>query len=242
MTKTPTSDETCKIGCHCAYNRRLYSAGNGPLAVSSSYFDPNSKVLGGIDAYFFPFEPHYNLYESCSQYDHPNVDLDCSNVLPTFFAYRNAFDYPLPLALTSENMTLLKHYGSIPCNVSDGPGANGSIQWNTTFFDEINTQSHPWRWVPDDDPNVVLNPYDCFGNFTSIASVLNTYSTTKAEFAGTPWGYDYTSCQDVSGPEIALAKAGHDVPNDQILPNDTFSFPCAYGVCELDFNSGNRSI
>ncbi|KAL8861898.1 MAG: hypothetical protein Q9178_001767 [Gyalolechia marmorata] len=117
--------------------------------------------------------PRKAPYEACGAFDDFQDDikyLNCTNVLLSGF-YDNQrvpladFTYnsanPKKTSLTSQNMTLLKYYGAIACNEPEGAESYGYANFTTN---QNESRSLRWHWVPDGDPEVFKNPYECFGD------------------------------------------------------------------------------
>ncbi len=155
------SDETCNRGCLCGYSIET------PL-LASGFSSPT------IDS----------PYDAC----------DCNTTLTEFYgdlALKSGSDSSL-LPITKTNLSLLQYYGAIPCNTSlASPGSkymtNLSVNYNFDGFPPLNP--YTWEYIPDGDSRTMLNPYDCFGNLSTIHEIMDNYTFAQiSESAGYRYG------------------------------------------------------
>lgn len=162
----PFADEICKRSCFCAYNRRLdipssilapYQACSPPL--------PEQPYDDLTDSY------KYHSQKACWEEFQDGDWLGIANYLTVEERYKTL------LNLTTANMTLLKFYGLLDCNVTVGPGAKGTFPVHD-FTNELDFdfKGLNWTWVPDDAEYVYQNPYECFSDFDNIGYVMDNYS------------------------------------------------------------------
>ena len=125
ITPPPFSDETCKRGCYYGYNR-------GQRARYER--NVNSITPGAARNYLSPRRAPYEACGAFDDFEDESKYLNCTNVLFSGFydnssialaGTRDTYTAPKNVFLTSRNMTLLKYYGAIACNATEGAGSYG---------------------------------------------------------------------------------------------------------------------
>lgn len=156
---TPLSDDTCTRGCYCAYNR---------YTPKQSLYSP-----GQVDDYW------RKPYEACDQFGELRRDIYCYHKLLDGFilhATNGSYGFYTDIALTTQNMTLLKYYGAIRCNETGAEGAHGAIDisnlttlagYPLSVLSRFTNNNFTWHWVPDGVGDVYQKPLSALG--TSLA-------------------------------------------------------------------------
>lgn len=174
----PQSNKTCTRGCYCGYHRGIHDIEQP--------------------------DPSRWPYQACD-FCPTGVCPYCVNkILNDFIEHTADFYNPNPLAvpdlitdipLTSQNITLLKFYGAIPCDASGTQGVLDASKVTNPSFPWHNRSllNFTWRLVPDGDVTVYRNPYDCFGNLSSNAPVMHNYANN---YATDEYIYNDSTCED----------------------------------------------
>ena len=107
--------------------------------------------------------------------DSPYDACDCNETLTDFYsslATQSGLqsENAIPMPITKTNLSLLQYYGVIPCNASlASPGL--------TYASNI--YGYTWVSILDGDNSTVLNPYECFGNLSTIQNIMNNYTSAQ---------------------------------------------------------------
>ena len=173
-TGSEASDATCGRGCWCGYSMNTSLLGND--------HDPT------ID------EP----YKAC----------DCYHTLPWWYGdlgSKLTGEPPILLPITKTNLSLLRFYGIIPCNASlEDPGltytgnfASFGAAASTNFY-----QEYAWTLIEDGDSSTLMNPYECFGDLSTIYDIMKNYTSAQVPRLNTS---DFEiSTQDECSPSFTL--------------------------------------
>ena len=163
----PFADEICKWSCFCGYNRRLdiysgvlapYQAYSPPLPEDPGYYDPGGAAKQHSQ------KACWKEFQAEDWLGINDISVDDEG-------------HEIGLYLTTANITLLKFYGLLDCNVTVGPGANGTFPAHNSSDElDFGFPGLNWTWVPDDAEYVYQNPYECFSDFDNIGYAMNNYS------------------------------------------------------------------
>ncbi|KAI4180945.1 MAG: hypothetical protein L6R41_006918 [Letrouitia leprolyta] len=235
------SYQTCQAACHCGYSR----GDVGDQFFKNVKADPGRRERA-LNFRLYDVSNAINKpYKACNNVNGPDSAYTCARILFQFYedlvtSPFGVIDTNQSIPLTYQNITQLKHYGAIACDAPDGLGDIG-IMWasrrrNTTM------RTLPWHVIPDDDPTVRIKPFECFGNFTSIASVVNPYTQIAEGVAAKSWWYDSRDCIDESRSALqAFNNRTTFDPSDpmcwafdicNVTRSESSASPCKLGLCK----------
>ena len=132
-------------------------------------------------------------YEACNRFTDEG-EHTCGDLILRDYGMRTNIIATDNVALTSANMTVLKYWYAMRCDTPEGLNSTGDFRISPSGLEPERTLN--WHWVPDDSLEIVQNPYDCFGDFWSIAKVINTFGYSDSPYGTVEFTYNHTTCQD----------------------------------------------